>query len=34
MLDGDTVSWEGKSGSGRGRLRGGITDGTLAARSG
>ena len=33
-LDGETVSWEGKSGSGRGRLRGGITDGTLAARSG
>jgi hypothetical protein len=33
-LDGDAVSWEGKSGSGRGRLRGGITGGTLAARSG
>jgi hypothetical protein len=32
-LDGDAVSWEGKSGSGRGRLRGGIADGTLAARS-
>jgi len=33
-LDRDTVSWEGKSGSGRGRLRGGIADGTLAPRSG
>jgi hypothetical protein len=33
-LDGDAVSWEGKSGSGRGRLRGGITGGTLAPRSG
>jgi hypothetical protein len=33
-LDGDTVSWQGKSGSGRARLRGGITDGKLAARSG
>jgi hypothetical protein len=33
-LDGAAVSWEGKSGSGRGRLRGGIADGRLAARSG
>jgi hypothetical protein len=33
-LDGDAVSWEGKSGSGRGRLRGGITGGTLEAGSG
>jgi hypothetical protein len=33
-LEGDTVSWQGKSGSGRARLRGGITDGKLAARSG
>lgn len=32
-LDGDAVSWEGKSGSGMGRLRGGIT-GTLNAGSG
>jgi len=33
-LDGEAVSWEGKSGSGRGRLRGGITGGTLEAGSG
>ncbi|MGH6896547.1 MAG: hypothetical protein ACREJ5_08360 [Geminicoccaceae bacterium] len=33
-LDGDTVAWEGKSGSGRGRLRGGITAGNLEPRSG
>jgi hypothetical protein len=34
MLDGVTVSWRGKSGSGRGQLRGAIGSGTLAARSG
>ena len=33
MLDGDAVSWEGKAGSGRGTLRGGITGGTLEAGS-
>lgn len=33
-LDGDTVAWEGKAGSGRGMLRGSITGGTLAAGSG
>ena len=33
-LDGDSVSWEGKSGSGSGMLRGSITDGTLAPGSG
>ena len=33
-LDGNRVSWEGKAGSGEGTLRGTITDGNLAARSG
>jgi hypothetical protein len=33
-LDGDAVSWQGKSGSGQGTLRGGITGGHLEARSG
>jgi hypothetical protein len=33
-LDGSRVSWEGKTGSGEGTLRGTITDGNLAARSG
>lgn len=33
-LDGNRVSWKGKSGSGEGTLRGTITDGNLAARSG
>jgi hypothetical protein len=33
-LDGNRVSWEGKAESGKGMLRGTITDGNLAARSG
>jgi hypothetical protein len=32
-LDGDALSWQGKSGSGQGTLRGGITGGRLKARS-
>jgi hypothetical protein len=33
-LDRDAVAWEGKSGSGQGRLRGGITGGRLKPGSG
>jgi hypothetical protein len=34
MLDGDAVSWAGKSGSGQATLRGGVTGGTLAPKPG